>query len=99
MSVRTKARLLAFVVAPLGFFSLGLLGMLVHPVFVFFAFAHMLVVNSYCMRIRCPECATPVGWHTFRFLGLGFEWWNPHVPKTCEWCGHDLTEKQPKEKA
>ena len=99
MSVRAKARLLNFVASPLGFLSLGLLGMLVHPLFVFLAFAYMLVVHSYSMRIRCPDCATPVGWHMYRFLGLRFEWWNPYVPKQCEWCGHDLTQKQSKGKA
>ena len=99
MSVRTKARLLAFVATPLGFFSLGVLGMLVHPLFVFLAFAYMLVVHSYCMRIRCPDCATPVGWHTYRLLGLRFEWWYSLVPKRCEWCGHDLTQKQPEGRA
>jgi hypothetical protein len=93
MSIRAKVRLLNSVALPIGFFSLGLLGMIIHPVIAFLAFPYMILVVSYSKHIRCPNCATPVEWHTYKLLGLRFEWWSPHVPKHCEWCGHDLTER------
>jgi hypothetical protein len=93
VSPRTKARLLNLLVLPVGFFALGILGMFTHPVIAFLALAYVILVVSYSTLIRCPSCDTPVEWHTYRFLGLQFEWWSAHVPKRCEWCGHDLTGK------
>jgi hypothetical protein len=96
MSVRARAHLLSYVAFPVGVFFLGILGMIAHPAVAFLAFPYMILVVSYSTRIRCPECATPVEWHTYRFLGLRFQWWSAHVPKRCEWCGHDLTGKDRK---
>jgi len=95
MSVRAKAHLLNLLVLPAGFFLLGLLGMMIHPLIAFLALPHMILIRSYSLRIRCPSCDTPVHWRTHRLFGLRFEdWsWSLLAPKRCEWCGHDLTGK------
>ena len=99
MSVRARARFLNFVAFPVGCLGLFLLGVFTYEWIVYLAFPYMIIISSLIQRIRCPNCATPVGWHTYKFLGLRFEWWSSHFPKRCEWCGHDLTEKRPKGRA
>jgi hypothetical protein len=96
MSVRAKVHLLNLLVLPVGLFGLGLLGMTIHPLIAFLAFPYLILLRRYSLRMRCPNCETPVQWRTHRLFGLRFEGWSWSLlaPKRCENCGYGLTKRE-----
>jgi DNA-directed RNA polymerase subunit RPC12/RpoP len=77
-----------------GTFAVGCLAAAAYDALAFLVFPFVLVISYLASRIRCPNCETPVGWHTYRVLGATFEWWSALTPKRCEHCGYDLTRRE-----
>jgi hypothetical protein len=72
MSIKTKRNLLSFVLLPIGFLGLGVLGGY-HWIFIFLAPLYGVIILYIISSFRCPNCQYPIGMRKYKKDGKTFD--------------------------
>jgi hypothetical protein len=88
MTIRRKRNILIFIIYPLSTASVVFLAFLIHDAIVLLVFPLVFLVYILAVRMRCPNCGTPVGWHEYKIGEFSFI--TPFTPKHCKHCDYSF---------
>ena len=90
MTIYKKRRFALYVVLPIVFMSLAIVGVFVHPVFAYFGFASTLAIAYWVSTLPCPKCGTKLTKRKNKAFGVEFESWSGWIERDCRECGQKL---------